>query len=116
MTARSQMWMRCSLERNVETSDGGGGTTQSWVSSYTDLACVWWAEAGDERVIGGQVVRRNMDRLLVPLNTGVTARDRVSGVRDRLGNRIADGPMVIDSVNRRRDHLELRLEARTTNG
>lgn len=108
------MRMRCSIERSVQIPDGGGGTSQSWVTSYAGLPCAWWAESGDEQVIGGQVVRRTMDRLLIPVGTVVTPRDRVTSVKDKQGDLIADGPIRIDSVNRRRDHLELRLSGRTT--
>lgn len=116
MGARQAMRMRCTLERNVETSDGGGGTTQSWVTSYTGLACRWWAEQGDEIVTGGQVVRRNRDRLIVPLGTNVTPRDRVATVTDKLGGVIVPGPIWIDAIDRRRDHLELKLSERRTDG
>jgi head-tail adaptor len=116
MGARQTMRMRCTLERNVETSDGGGGTTQSWVTSYTGLACRWWAEQGDEVVAGGQVVRRNRDCLIVPLGTNVTPRDRVAVITDRRGLVIVSGPVWIDAIDRRRDHLELKLSERRTDG
>jgi hypothetical protein len=46
--------------------------------------------------------------MMVPLGTDILAHDRVSSVRDRMGNELFAG-MVVDSVVRRADHLAVRL-------
>jgi head-tail adaptor len=113
VNARSQMRMRCTIERSADVSDTGGGWTQGWTTVASGVPCHWWAVAGQEIVVGDQVVRGATDRMIVPLNTDVSARDRVATVTDRNGNQIVAGPVLIDAVLRRRDHLALQLSSRS---
>ena len=46
-------------------------------------------------------------RLMVPLTADVTEQDRINGVKDRRGTVIEAGVLHIDTVLRKRSHLQL---------
>ena len=112
MSARSQMAHRCTLERDAAhgTPDGYGlPGDPNWQPLTVALPCWLWSTA-ERELIGGQKSEVIEDlRMLVPMGTDVTERDRVNGVTDRLGNWIRRGAMGITAVMAKHDHLELVL-------
>ncbi len=103
---------RCSLERDSAhaTPDGYGLPGEAdWQLLAADLPCFLWSTAERELISSDKSEVIEDLRLLMPLATDVTERDRVSGVTDRLGNPIREGAMGITAVMAKHDHLELVL-------
>lgn len=117
MTARGKMTMRAVIERDVSegTDDWGNPTEPDWEADEDATPCLMYVRAG-----AGQVGRVVIDtektavledrRAIVPLDTDVSTADRIARVEDRAGTVLFAGPMGIDAVHRRRDHLELAVE------
>lgn len=89
----------------------GGKGTPDWRPHIDNLPCRTWHQSGREVTDGDKVVVVQDRRMIVPLGTDVTAADRIAVVTDRLGAEVFTGPMRIESVGQREDHLELLLEA-----
>lgn len=110
MSARTAMRQRCTLERKTEVSDGGGGVTVTWATLQADVPCWAWFDAErrpELQTDGDRPTAVEDRRVMVPVGTTVKEGDRVLSVKDRLGAVIHTGPMLIDLVGRRRDHLLL---------
>ena len=103
---------RCTLERDAAhaTPDGYGlPGAADWQPLAADVPCFLWSTA-ERKLIGAERSEVIEDlRLLLPLSTNVTERDRVRGVKDRLGRWIREGAMGISAVMSKHDHLELAL-------
>jgi hypothetical protein len=113
MSARAQMVHRCAIERDAAhgTPDGYGLPSEpNWQPLLENVPCFLWSTAGRE-LIGAEKSEVIEDlRMLVPMGTDVTARDRVNGVTDRLGHSIRQGAMGITGPPMwKHDHLELVL-------
>ena len=89
----------------------GGKGAPDWRSHVDNLPCFIWQTAGREVTDGEKVVTVDDRRMIVPLGTDVVATDRIASVTDRQGTELYAGPMRIESVARRSDHLELLIEA-----
>ena len=112
MSARTQLAHRCTLERDAARTipDGYGlPSDPDWQPLQADLPCFLWSTAERELITGERSAVIEDLRMLVPLGTDVTERDRVSAVSDRLGNVVRAGTMGIAAVMRKHDHLELAL-------
>lgn len=114
MTARSRMTQRATVERDqtdplVDTTDSGNPEPPDWQTHIEALPCWLYSSAGREAVEPQRVAVVEDIRLLVPLGSDVTERDRVNGIVDRLGSSILADLMNIRTVLRKRDHLELML-------
>lgn len=107
------MTQRATVERQMQSGrdDFGGKGRPDWRAHLTDLPCCVWQTGGREVTDGDKVVTIDDRRMIVPLGTDVTTSDRIGGITDRLGVEIHAGPIRIESVARRRDHIELMLEA-----
>jgi hypothetical protein len=113
VSARAQMVHRCTLERDAAhgTPDGYGLPSESdWQPLLVELPCWLWSTAERELIDGEKSAVIEDLRLLVPMATDVTERDRVNGVTDRLGNPVRQGAMGITAVMSKHDHLELALK------
>jgi hypothetical protein len=102
---------RCTIQRddNAGTDDGWGNPlAPDWQDHETDVPCRVVVDAGREPVDHDRTVTLVDMRLLLPLDTDVTERDRVSSVIER-GAEYHEGPLGIEAVLRRRTHLELVL-------
>lgn len=112
VSSRLSLTHRCTIERdaNAGGDDGWGNPpAPSWQTHLSDLVCRSWVTAGREEVKDGQsIVVVEDTRLIVPLGTDVTERDRVASVTYR-GGTVQDGPLGIRSVLVRRDRIELVL-------
>jgi hypothetical protein len=112
MSARSTMTHRTTIERDQAGADSswGGTATPDWQPLLTGQPCRLWFKAGRQVVDGAKTAAIEDFRLLLPVDVDVTTRDRVGSVTDRLGRVIMEGPMLIDTVGRRRDHLAVMLK------
>lgn len=101
--------MRATVQRNAAIDDGYGQKGPPiWEVLATNVACYVWSrkrrnEIGDKMM---SVVEE--PGMVAPLSTDVTEDDRILTVTDRRGNQLFD-TMYINSVARRKRHLELRL-------
>lgn len=113
--ARGAMRQRCVIERDMAaggTDAGGNPAEPDWQPHLYDLPCRAWFSAGRE--LAGQVNAVIEDRrMIVPREADVTEGDRVAAVTDRRGIPVPEfkGPMRIEAVGGRSDHLALYLEA-----
>lgn len=111
MSARASMTMRATILRDVSTSkDGYGQPSPIWQIVADGVHCRVWAGGGGRETSYGdeRTVTTDAPGMVVPLGTDIMAHDRVSSVRDRMGNELFAG-LVVDSVVRRADHLAVRL-------
>lgn len=109
ISSRLSLVHRCALER--ATAAAGSWNVPgpaTWGDHLTDVPCVMNMNAGRERTDDDTAVVIEDIRLLVPLGTDVTERDRIGDISFR-GDTILDGPTGIRAVLHRRDHLELVL-------
>lgn len=112
VSSRVALYHRCTVERdaNAATDDGWGNPQPpSWQTHLVDLACRAWATAAREPVDDEKTIVVEDRRMMVPLDADVTEKDRIATVTHR-GATILEGPMGIEAVVRRRDHIELVLE------
>ena len=103
---------RCTLERDAghATPDGYGLPGEAdWRLLAADVPCFLWSTAERELITAERSEVIEDLRLLLPLATDVTERDRVRDVKDRLGGWIRQGAMGITAVMSKHDHLELVL-------
>lgn len=110
VSSRIGLRHRCTIQRDAAAADSWGGTaTPDWQDSATNVPCRAVEEAGREPVDKDRTVVILDRRLLVPLGTDVTERDRISSITER-GTDLLDGPVNIEAVLTRRTHLELLLQ------
>lgn len=101
----------CTIQRdaNAGTPDAWGTpSTPNWQDHITGQACRFWTQAGREQTDSSTWIVDESMRLVLPLGTDVTERDRIGDVTYR-GTVIAAGPTSIRAVVTREDHLELFL-------
>lgn len=112
MTARMLMRHRATVQRNAAGDDDfGQAAPPDWEDHLTALPCHVW-DAADRRVIKGadDIVLTDL-KLIVPLGTDITPLDQVAVVVDKRGGTILPGPVLIDDVLFRADHLVCALRA-----
>jgi hypothetical protein len=109
--SRANLTHRTRIERDANAgavNDVGAEEAPDW-QPYDDLTrCRFWVNTGREVLDASTTAVDEDMRMIVPLDTDVTERDRLAGVcyRDQF---IATGPIGIRAVVRRKDHLELFL-------
>lgn len=111
VASRLALRQRCTIERDMAVTDDAWGQpgTPDWQVHLTDVPCRAWADAGREQTDEQRIAVVVDRRVIVPAGTDVTERDRLASVTER-GSEFFDGPMAIEAVLRRRDHLELVVE------
>jgi head-tail adaptor len=111
MSARSRMTQRALVQRYTHgaTDDSGNPTPGSWATHIEALACWLYGSTEREPIREGETVVVTDLRLMVPRASDVTEQDRIAGVRDRIGTVIEPGVLAVETVMRRRTHLELTL-------
>jgi len=111
IASRASLIHRTRIERDQnagELNDAGAVESPDW-QPFDDLTrCRFWTNTGREVLDATVSVVDEDMRMIVPLDTDVTERDRLAGVCYR-GQFIATGPIGIRAVVRRTDHLELFL-------
>jgi hypothetical protein len=118
MSARSRMTQRTTIERLAappappgDEDEWGGDPLPSagqWNVLAGDVACWSWSTVEKEVQAEKIAVVEDL-RAIVPKGTDVTERDRLNGIRDRIGTVIKPGVLLIEAVVNRRTHLELVL-------
>lgn len=113
-STRNMMTHRCSIERDV--NHGGAGEdpygnddVPSWTDVTANVHCRFWHEGTRTDFSGNDQVEIETRKLVVPVDTVVDEDDRITEVRDRRGRLLAAGPMRIDGIGRRIDHLVLTM-------
>jgi hypothetical protein len=112
MPARTLMTQRASTERGADVSDGGGGYAEVYTPLLTDVPCRWAPISNAETLFSSQMGTNPTGRLFMPLGMDVSETDRIVAVTDRRGRPLAYGPLRVEAVIRRQDHLELYCTAR----
>jgi hypothetical protein len=110
VASRLSLTHRTTVQRDVQagTNAWGGKGTPEFQDHLTDLACRYWVETGHEQTDAtSQVVVEDM-RLIVPIGTDITEKDRLGDITSR-GTTIVTGPVGIRAVLAMDDHLELVL-------
>jgi hypothetical protein len=107
MRAVSIMKHRTVIERVIRSSDTGGGFNKLWSSIATDIRCFAWYVSGVmvSTSTGTKVVDTRM--VMVPLATDIHEGDRLKSVTSKNGQVLFDGPLMVDAVGERPDHLLL---------
>lgn len=109
MTARSRMTQRALVERATSgaADDYNHATTSGWNTHIPAMPC-WLYEAEEAEVVGAErTVVVGALKLLAPRSADLTERDRINGVKDRLGEIVEPGILGIESILRKRSHLEI---------
>lgn len=108
MPARQHMTMRALIERGTTVTDEYGNPgAPTWASHIASLAC-WLYSRVEREVMDTRKTAVVEDlRMLIPRGSDVRESDRINGVTDRRGSIIHAGVLLIESVVRRVDHLEL---------
>ena len=105
------MTQRALVQRATVAGDDdyGNPLPQTWATHLAALAC-WLYGSTEKEAVSEEATAVVTDlRLMVPLTADVTEQDRISGVKDRRGTVIEAGILEIDTVLRKRTHLQLSL-------
>lgn len=118
MSARSRMTQRTNVERLAAApappgdQDEWGGqplpSAGTWNVLTADLPVWSWSSVEKETMAEKIAVVEDL-RAIVPKGTDITEADRLNGIRDRNGNVLRAGVLMIEAVVNRRSHLELVL-------
>jgi hypothetical protein len=109
MSARQKMTMRAVFQKNQASVDPyGHDMPPAWVTVNPKLPCYVW-DGSARTVFGTTIIEAGTLTAIVPLRTDISIDDRISSVLDRNGQTLF-GTMRIDSVSRKKDHLEVSLK------
>jgi hypothetical protein len=109
--ARMSMRHRCTIQRNLsdgtESDDWGQDALPDWATIATDVPCrAWYERVGTQTIQDGEkLAELTVRRLMLPYTTDLDEDDRIVNVTDRLGRELFDGPMRIDTLDRREGHM-----------
>ena len=116
VSARVALVHRTTILRSTGTTDAWKHQAADYTPHATDVSCRGWVYAArlaaeDAASGGGGRTANSIEdrRLILPLDTDVTENDRIGDVTYR-GATIIGGPMTIDAIIPRTDHLELLLK------
>lgn len=111
----SRMIHRAAIERNTGTltDDYGHPAPPTWTALNT-VKCFANSRAKREVVDGDKIVTVEDLRLMVPLGTDVTEKDRVSNITDAKGTTIIPGPLDVEAVQWKQAYLDVLLEKRAS--
>ena len=107
--------MRATIQRDA--SQGGAENSwghsddPDWQTHLENVPCRVWFDSEREVTDGSKTTAVEDRRAIMPLGTDVTEGRRLLSVTDRRGTELFAGPIRIESVGRRQDHLALMLEA-----
>lgn len=112
MTARSRMTQRALVERFTPPAfddSGNPGPGGSWATQIAAMPCWLYGSTEREAVTAETTAVVTNLKLLAPLTADVSERDRINQVKDRLGNVVETGLLGVETVLRKRSHLQLTL-------
>ena len=112
MPSRQSMKFRADLEQNTETGKDPYGhlLPPVFASKATGVPCVVYSKMREEIIDGDKQALVQEIRVLFSLISGVTEADRIANIKDRLGVVLFAGPMIIETIQRRRDHFEAAIK------
>jgi hypothetical protein len=99
----------------IETDPGWGDDDPAWAdhiggAAGDPLACRWWAEVGRGEVVAAdRAATLRASRMMVPADADIRTSDRVARIENRLGVVLVAGPLDIEQVIPRSDHLLVML-------
>jgi len=110
MTARGRMTMRGTLQRDQQASRSGYGHKMApdW-SAGTVISCWLYTKRSGMLIDGDKTVTVESLRMMVPNGTDVQVGDQFSQVIDQQGTAIHSTPLLVQTVQRYRGHIELGL-------
>lgn len=112
------MTQRTDIERSTSTSDDGGGSTASWTQVLSDVPCrglsfkVRATGTHEEVITGLRPTEINTRIVIVPPDVDVRLGDKLTEVRDRRGNVIFRGPLIVDAIDEKSTGEQHRLTTR----
>lgn len=112
MSARQSMIHRADLQIDAnagQTDDYNNPLPENW-QAHATVACRVYSKMRKEVIDEDKTALIETIRGLFPLTADVSEAYRISNVKDRLGNVLFAGPLSIDTIVRRKDHLESMLE------
>lgn len=107
MSSRFLMRHRTVIQRNTTVSDTGGGYTDAWADIHSNVPCHAWWISSTQAVMAARPELTETRFVLVPKGTDVHPGDRLDTVKDKKGNVLFDGPLIVDSMGERKDHIQL---------
>lgn len=110
--ARACMTMLADVEwvsNSSTTDDFGLPAEPSWETTASDVPCYAWSETKRDIQDGGKHVIQEDLKAMIPRGQPIQDEWRLTSVTDRLGVEIFDGPLLIESITVREDHLLLML-------
>lgn len=111
MPARSRMTQRALVQRYTSpgTDDSGNPEPGSWSTFLAAMPC-WLYGATEREAVTEETTAVVTDLMLMaPLSAAVTEQDRINQVKDRRGTVIEAGILGIETILRKRTHLQLTL-------
>lgn len=108
---RSMMIHRANIERNgtSSTDDWGQPGIPVFASLATDVPCRAWSQRRDERNDEKKFALVETIRCSMPLDQDVTEDDQIAQIADRAGVVIFAGPLRIDTIQYKIQHIEMDL-------
>lgn len=113
MSVRQAMTMRADLENDAnagQVDTYGNPLPESWQSYLTGVPCRVYSKTRREVIDADKTALVETITGLFPLGADVSEDYRISNVKDRLGTVLFAGPLIIDTIVRRKDHKEASLE------
>lgn len=111
MTARSRMTQRALVERQSSpgTDDYGNPLPGTWATHIAALACWLYGSTEREAVTEETTAVVTDLKLMVPLGANISEQDRINRITDRRGTVIEPAMLGIETILRKRTHLQLTL-------
>lgn len=105
------MTQRALVERATPgaTDDTNNQGPSTWSTHLAAMPCWLYGSTEREAVTEERTAVVTNLKLLAPLRADVHEQDRIRQVKDRLGTVIEDGLLYVETVLRKRSHLQLTL-------
>ena len=112
MSARSRMTMRAVLQvdDNAGTVDELNQPVAPDWETDRNIPCYAWTQMKKQVIDGNKLAIVEDFRAMVPRGTAIADEDRLLNITDRQGVEIFAGPIRIEAMQVRKDHLELILK------
>ncbi len=109
---RTRMTMRADIQRNATaTTDARGHPDAPDFQALATVACFAWTKRRQRVVDGNKIAYAEDFICAMALDTDITEADRVNQIADRRGAVLFAGPFKpLGTIQRRQQHLELRLQ------
>jgi hypothetical protein len=111
MTARSRMTQRALIQRYTPgaVDDSGNASAGSWATHIASQP-IWLYGSTEREAVTAETTAVVTDlKAMVPLAAAITEQDRIAGIVDRRGTTVHAGVLGIETVLRKRTHLQLTL-------